>query len=466
MSELRTHKMATRSEQRSSRRRRIRRIVSACIAPVGLIVEYLIARPALLAGVTIGARTTAHRREEGSLRTLWGVTPILTLPLKAKCDRALGFESDSLVLSNYHITKKFTWNLKWTRFLIHDSPLQGAVLKVILAIVLLRYDVFHYFADRGILPPPAGGLGIHPEELRALNRSGKTVYVFTYGADVRTRTKTLALGAWNFCRDCNDPGRYCICDDDKAASIMSHTGRHIARFVAMADMLEYVPDPAHIAYWPIDLDRIRTAQRPPAAEGPLRILHAPNHTHFKGTRYLERAVDELKQAGVAIEFVKVSGVSNETVMERMAEADLVVDQLIGGAFGYTALEAMALGKPVITYVRHRNLVVGFDECPLLNATPDNIKDVLAWCSTNSQKLRHIGEQGRVYIEKFHSIPAVAARFARLYCESMPLNARLAEHLLRFQEEEFKRARRIKQVDSWRHDWIPLSQLPLTRLTGS
>ena len=446
--------------------RRIRKLVSACIAPVGLLVEYLISEPALVAAVKLGPRMSARRRKEGKIRTLWGVTPILTLPLKAKCDHALGFESDSLVLTNYHITNQFTWNLKWTRFLVHNSRLEGAVLKLILAIVLLRYDVIHYFADRGFLPPPNEGFGIHPKELNALNRAGKTIYVFTYGADVRTRKKTLALGDWNFCRDCDDPGRYCICDDDRAASTMLYIGRHIARFVAMGDMLTYVPDPVHLSYWPIDMDKIPAVRQPPSAEGALKILHAPNHTHFKGTRYLERAVEELSKDGIRIDLVKISNVSNKTVMEKMGEADLVVDQLIGGAFGYTALEAMALGKPVITYVRTKDLVVGFDECPLLSATPDDIKDVLAWCSTNREKLHRIGEQGRVYVEKYHSIPAVAARLAKLYCETMTLSPRMAQHLSEFQKKETKRVEPIEQVAGWRHDWGPQSESPLSRLTAS
>ena len=432
--------------------RSIRKLASAFVNPVGVIFDYLISEPALVAAVRLGRRMSALRRKEDKIRTLWGVTPILTLPLKAKCDRALGFASDSLVLTNYHIANNFTWNLKWTRFLIHNSTLQGAVLKLILAIVILRYDVIHYFADRGILPPLDGGSGINPKELSALERAGKTVYVFTYGADVRTRRKTLALGDWNFCRDCKDPGRYCICDDDRAALVMSYTARHIARFVAMGDMLEYVPDPVHLAYWPIDLDEIRNVSQP-SAEGALKILHAPNHTHFKGTRYLERAVEELRQAGALVELVKISGVSNRIVMQKMAEADLVVDQLIGGAFGYTALEAMAYGRPVISYVRHRSLVVGFDECPLLNVTPDDIKKVLAWCSANREKLCRIGDQGRAYIEKYHSVPAVAARLAKLYYESMQLHPKLAERLSEFSKAELKRVERIEQVAGWRHDWI-------------
>src|SRR5262249_53518113 len=42
-----------------------------------------------------------------SPRTMWGVTPILTLPLLAKCDRLLGLRSESLVFTAYHTTNSF-----------------------------------------------------------------------------------------------------------------------------------------------------------------------------------------------------------------------------------------------------------------------------------------------------------------------------------------------------------------------
>jgi hypothetical protein len=47
-----------------------------------------------------------------SPRAMWGVTPILTLPLLAKCDRLLGVRSESLVFTVYHTTNSFDINLK------------------------------------------------------------------------------------------------------------------------------------------------------------------------------------------------------------------------------------------------------------------------------------------------------------------------------------------------------------------
>lgn len=418
---------------------------------LGLLVEYFIARPLLFAAIRVGAAQSRRRYQSGALRTLWGVTPIVTLPLKARCDLALGFRSESLVLTNYYITDDFTWNFKWTRFLVPKSLLQQAVLKLVLAAVLLRFDIVHYFADRGILPPEDGRFGIHADELRALRLAGKSVYVFTYGADVRTRVQTLSLGKWNFCRDCDDPGRYCICDDHHAMKIMARTSDRINRFVSLGDMLEYVPRPIHLAYWPVDTEEtaICTAA---ISSGPLKIFHAPNHTHFKGTRYLERAIADLRREGKEIQLVEMSGVSNRAVIQGMAEADVVVDQLVGGAYGYTALEAMARSKPVISYVRDSLLIVGFDDCPLINATPDTINDVLLWCLLNRNRLERIGQQGRAYIEKHHCISAVAGRFAGLYRDTMPLQADIVDRLSTFQHHESQRANLIRSVEGWEHEW--------------
>src|SRR5439155_16052577 len=49
----------------------------------------------------------AWRGRFGRPRTMWGVTPILTLPLLAKCDRLLGFRSETLVFTTYHTTRSF-----------------------------------------------------------------------------------------------------------------------------------------------------------------------------------------------------------------------------------------------------------------------------------------------------------------------------------------------------------------------
>jgi glycosyltransferase involved in cell wall biosynthesis len=389
----------------------------------------------------------------GRVRTLWGVTPILTLPLKVRCDEALGFRSESIVYTTYYITNDFTWNLeRVVRFARRHPTLHHAVCRLVLGLALLRYDIFHTFADRGLLPSD-GRFGVHPEERAALRRAGKRLYVFGYGGDVRTRARTLALGAWNFCRDCDAPGKYCVCDDATGARIMRATAEAATALVSTADMLPYMPDAHHVAYWPVDTERVAFVGVT-RAEGPLRVAHAPNHLHFKGTRYLEQVIAALRAEGVAIELVTRSGVSNRDVLGLFAAVDLVADQFIGGAYGYTALEAMACGKPVLTYVRDAGLVLAASECPLLNATPDTLETVLRWCVENRDRLPAIGAMGRAYVVRHHSIPATAARFARLYLETARLPVAVAEELARFVAREEQRQRSLGAPGERDHPFGP------------
>src|SRR5262249_3040550 len=275
-------------------------------------------------------------------------------------------------------------------------------------------------------------MGIDPQEARRLRRAGKRLYTYTYGADVRTRTATLALGLPNFCIDCPEPGRFCICDDAAGRQNVDAIARHATAMLAMGDMLAYVPSARELHFWPVDLDRLIAVPPSPPDGRPLRVFHAPNHPHFKGTRHLEAAVHRLRNEGHSLELIYVSGVPNVEVLRQMATCDVVAEQFIGGFHGYTALEAMACGKPVISYVRDPRQLAGAEECPIINANPDSLQDVLRDCILGRYDLADLGRRGRRYVEKYFSIDAVAIRLGRLYAATAELpdsmTARLYERI--------------------------------------
>lgn len=368
--------------------------------------------------VPLARRFGQRRLANGRARALWAATPILTLPLKARATRLLGLESTSLVFETYYITQGFDLNLhRLVNGAARLGPLASGIAdRLILAWALLRYDVFHYFFDRGLMRP-TGRFGIRLDELDMLAAADKRVYAFAYGADVRVRERTLTLGHWNFCTECPQPLKYCLCDDATGVPALDAACERLTAPVALGDMLVYPRGAVNLHYWPIDLDRVRPTQPRNAEEAPLRIAHAPNHTHFKGSHHLEAIIDRLAAEGHAIEYVKVQGVPNEEVIRLFDKADLVADQFIGGAYGYTALEAMAMGKPVITFVRGPELVEAAPECPLINATPDTLEETLRWCLANRAMLATIGAAGRSYVARWHSVDAVAARFGRLYLDT-------------------------------------------------
>jgi glycosyltransferase involved in cell wall biosynthesis len=369
------------------------------------------------------------RVRSGRLRSVWAVTPILTLPLLARADRLLGLRSESMVYTTYYITRDFDRDLSLSHAWIVDNVpgLYALYCEVVFLLALPRYDVFHYFHDRGFMAP-AARYGIHPRELDYLRRTGRRLYTYAYGADVRERDSTLRFGEWNFCRECDDPGRYCICRPGELAQSLAPV-RLVARAMnAMGDMLPYVPRVNHLHYWPVDLDKIpaRRQDRRRVAGDPLVLAHAPNHGHFKGTKYVLAAVETLKAEGHAIELQLVQGVPNTQVLELFAKADVVLDQLVGGFHGYTALEAMALGKPVITYVRSEDLVL--PGCPLINATPDTIVQVLRDLCEGRYDLAQLGRRGEAYVREHYSVASVADRLGDLYLRTGGLPGRARDRI--------------------------------------
>jgi glycosyltransferase involved in cell wall biosynthesis len=74
---------------------------------------------------------------------------------------------------------------------------------------------------------------------------------------------------------------------------------------------------------------------------------------------------------------------------------------------------MALGKPVVGYIREDDLKFipkGMrDDLPIVNATPGTIGAVLEALVESKANLVRIGEAGRAYVEKWHDPMQVAKR---------------------------------------------------------
>ena len=358
----------------------------------------------------------------GRPASLWGTTPILTLPLLARADRMLGFTSQSVVHTTYHITNQFDLVLagcadRLSRSAPHLLP---TFYRIVFLWALLRFDVFHFFYDRGLLERPSR-MGISRDELALLKRAGKRVYLYAYGADVRTQAETRALGTYNCCMHCDGVGSNCICDSEEAARNQAYYRKYTTALVATGDMMMYVPGALNLWYWPVDTGRVSYSGVAWDGRGPLRIFHAPNHPWAKGSQYLISTVERLRGEGLPIELTTVTKVSNLQLMKIMAEADVLVDQLLIGWHGYTALEGLAQGKVVVCFIRDRAMLLEPAECPIISASPDTIEDVFRGLLERSpQELARLGRLGRGYVEKHFSIAAVAGRLCRLYLSTARL----------------------------------------------
>jgi glycosyltransferase involved in cell wall biosynthesis len=120
-----------------------------------------------------------------------------------------------------------------------------------------------------------------------------------------------------------------------------------------------------------------------------------------------------------MEFLLVEGVSNAQVRCMLERADLVVDQLLTGWYGAVAVEAMALAKPVVCYIRQDDLKFIPEEMrkdlPIINATPTTFYEILKeWVTARRQELPELGMRSRRYVEKWHDPLKIAAQLRSEY----------------------------------------------------
>ena len=243
-----------------------------------------------------------------------------------------------------------------------------------LAKLLPRTDVFHFYFGLTLVPK-----SLQFPILRAARK--KSVYHFM-GSDIRGRTpEELAYGK-----------------------------RADAQIVGSYDAIRWVPEAEVV---PPGIDLTTFTPVPPSDRDRPLVVHAPSHRGKKGTEHVIAACE-----GLPVELELVEGLHHDEARRRYEAADIVVDQLNAGWYGLFAIEAMALGKPVVTFLHEeavRRSAEAFGvEVPIVSATKETLRDVLTRLAADPGERRRLGAAGRAYVEGVHDIERIADRLLDLY----------------------------------------------------
>jgi glycosyltransferase involved in cell wall biosynthesis len=196
----------------------------------------------------------------------------------------------------------------------------------------------------------------------------------------------------------------------KSPRELAYAQRAGARIVGSYDAARWVPD-AEVVPPGIDLRDFEPTS-PPERPRPL-VVHAPSSRGRKGTEHVIAACEQLP-----VDLEIVEGLHHDEARERYRAADIVVDQLNAGWYGLFAIEAMALGKPVLTFlhdeaVRRTEEAFGV-EVPIVRATKETLVENLRPLVESPEKRRRIGAASRAYVERVHDIEQVADRLLAIY----------------------------------------------------
>jgi glycosyltransferase involved in cell wall biosynthesis len=284
--------------------------------------------------------------------------------------RRRGVDARLVVFERYKLHPEADREIRRPRNVVARQAVQAAAL----ARLLPRTDVFHLYFGLTLVPKRA-----QFPILRATRR--RSVFHFL-GSDIR----------------------------GKSPEQLAYAGRADARIVGSYDAIRWVPD-AEVIPPGVDLTKLQPV--PPPRDGKPVFVHAPSSRARKGTEHFVRACEEL---GVELEIVE--GLHHDEARRRYERADVVLDQLNAGWYGMLAIEAMALGKPVVTFLREeptRRTEEAFGmDVPIVRADKDDLVATLRPLAESRAERRRIGAASRAYAERVHDIERVADRLLALY----------------------------------------------------
>ncbi len=299
---------------------------------------------------------------------------------------------------------------------------------------LRRYDVVHFNFGSSLFDRFGQGLAItrlmarwtELADVKLARRLGRIVAVTFQGSDARQGDYCRAHYPIHFV---HEPGFDLYSrktDEHKRERIRAFDRYAHLIYAVNPDLLNVLPTRASfLPYAHVDPREWR--YREAGLSDVPHVIHAPTNRVGKGTRHILEAVNRLKSEGVPFRFTLVEGLPHAEARKIYESADMVVDQLLAGFYGGLAVELMAMGRPVICYLREEDMhflpAAMWREMPVINASPKNIYEVLKhWLTAGRAKLRRQGELSRRYVERWHDPLKIAARVKADY-ESAYASAR-------------------------------------------
>lgn len=295
------------------------------------------------------------------------------MQLLTEAFRQVGFDARSLAFEQCHPARRP--NDRHLNFTESTSRVRKLVSQLtFLSMALRTYDVFYFFYGRSLLP--------RQRDLPLLRLFGKQIYVHFRGSDVRPHPQTSVRR--------------------RQRDVIDRWSRYADRmFVSTPDLVDFVPG-SQLLPQAIDLATWKPLPVPECSS-PFVIGHAPNGRIVKGTEHVIAAVSSLREQGYSVDLRIIEGSSREDMPRRLSQCHLVIDQLNLGWYGNVAIEAMALARPVISYIAPSFSQI-HGGLPVISATPETLTRVLRQVIGNGCAYwTKIGREGRHFVEQWHCV---------------------------------------------------------------
>ncbi len=268
---------------------------------------------------------------------------------------------------------------------------------------IMKYKYFIF------LQGSEGYLLSHFKDIKLLTRIGKKVAVVFTGCDVRLPDLVKKF-KWNPCSNCPESYKHLTgCRLPDKYSKLEKLKKNFEYIFSHDECAGYFQPNYFPILFPVrDIRKKFFLNSNMSKNKKFTIAHAPSNEDYKGTRYIFNVINQLKNK-FDFEFVIFQNLYRQELYQKITECDLIIDQMLVGSYGILSVESMYLEKPVVCYIRPDIWEKIKDECPIYNANPDTLYDVLENILKNPQQIEEIGRKSKEYAIKYHS-PENVARY--------------------------------------------------------
>ena len=270
-------------------------------------------------------------------------------------------------------------------------------------------DVIHWHYDTA-LPFAA--------DLKLASLMGKKLFVEFWGSDIRDPEIEMADNPW-FAQAWNSGEYECKASESRAWSWRTQGRFSRSGAKAMTGspaMAKYLAPQFYPSFlWTsqrLPLDDYQPVFPAASSTRPL-VVHAPTAPGVKGTKYVLAAVERLKTE-LDFDFQLIHGMTPQEARHWITSCDVFIDQLIAGEYGVAATEAMALGKPVICFIKESIREWYPDHFPIHSANPETVETVLRKLICDGPGRHQSGQRSRAWAEERHDARKVVAQIVNYY----------------------------------------------------
>lgn len=273
-----------------------------------------------------------------------------------------------------------------------------------IASVPSRFEVVHFHFGRSLLGDRWRGL-----DVQLFRRMGLKVVIQFWGSDVRLHSVDAARNPFHVPDDGMEPTKR-----ELLARWADLTDGHaiFADYSSHAFLAPFFPH-IHVVRQAVDTRKLAPRFPFERSEFPV-VIHAPSLASLKGTEQVNRAIDNLRRKGLQFEYVELQGANHASVLAALERADLVIDQLLLGSHGVLAVEAMGLGKPVMSFILPDLIETYPEGFPVINVNPDTLESKLKDWILDPERRHVAGVASRRYVERHHDVRVIGADLLNLY----------------------------------------------------